>query len=142
VEVSRVVFADGGADGDAELAFAVETEVTERAGVRTAGDGFEFVDDFHGAEFGRAGNAAAGETGGEGGKMCNAGAQTTFDSGDEVLDLGKTFEPDEFGDLDGAEFADFAEVIAQEVGDHDEFGHFLGAGLEFVGELGVASGIG
>src|SRR5262249_14923341 len=139
VEMGRTVFADGGTNGYTQLAFVVEAEVTERAGVGTAGDGFEFVDDFHGAEFGRAGNTAAGETGGEGGKMGHTAAQTAFDGGDEVLDLGEAFEADEFGDLNGAEFADFAKVIAQEVGDHDEFGHFLGTGLEFVSELGIAS---
>ena len=58
-----------------------------------------------------------------------------------MLDLGITFESDEFGNLDRTEFAHFAEIIAQEIGDHDEFGHFLGTRLEFVSELGVASGI-
>ena len=49
---------------------------------------------------------------------------------------------DEVGNLDGTEFADAAEVVAEEIGDHDEFGNFLGAGLEFVAELGVAGGVG
>jgi len=55
-----------------------------------------------------------------------------------VLDLGITFQPGEIRDVDGTVFADAAEVVAEEVGDHDQFGKFLGTGLEFVGKLGVA----
>lgn len=142
VKVCRAVFADGGADRDAELAFAVETEVPERAGVRAAGDWLKFVDDFHSTEFWRAGNAAARETGGKRGKMGYPGAQAAFDRRNEMLDLGETFEPDEFRDLDRTELADLAQVITQQVGDHHEFSHFLGTGLKFVSELGVTSGIG
>src|ERR1700679_3705245 len=83
-EVREVVFANGGADGDGELAFAIETEVAERAGVGAAGDGFEFVNDFHGANFWGAGDAAAGETSGEGGEMRDVGTEAAFDGGDEM----------------------------------------------------------
>lgn len=82
VEVSRAVFADGGANGDAELAFAVEAEIAEGAGIRAAGNRFEFVDDFHRAEFGRAGNAAAREAGRKRREMRDAGTQAAFDGGD------------------------------------------------------------
>src|SRR4029077_1138418 len=75
VEVSRAIFANGGANGDAELAFAVEAEIAEGAGVRAAGDRFEFVDDFHCAEFGRAGNASAREAGRKRREMRDAGTQ-------------------------------------------------------------------
>src|SRR3954447_24041528 len=59
-----------------------------------------------------------------------------------MLDLRVAFEADEFGNVHAAKFAYAAEIVAHKVGDHDEFGHFLGAGLEFVGELRVARGIG
>ncbi len=104
--------------------------------------GFEFVDDFHGADFGGASDAAAGKAGGEGGEVGLAIAEAAGDGGDEMLDLGVTLEAGQFGDVDGAVFADFAEVVAEEVGDHDEFGHFFGAGLKLVAELGVTGGVG
>jgi hypothetical protein len=125
---------DGGADGDAELAFAVESEVAMASAVGAAGDGFEGVDDFHGAELGGTGDGTAWETGGEGIEMGQVRAELGLDGGDEVLDLGEGFETEEVGDLDGAEFGDATEVIAEEVGDHDEFGAFLFAGGEFEGE--------
>ena len=142
VEMDLAICDDGGADDNAELGFAIEPEIAESAGVRSTRDGFEFIDDFHGAEFGRAGDAAAGEAGAEGVEVGDAGTKAAFDGGDEVLDVGKSFEADEIGHLDGTEFADAAEVVAEEVSDHDQFGDFLGAGLEFVAELGVAGGIG
>ena len=67
-------------------------------------------------------------------------AETTFDGRDEVLDLREAFEADEFGYLDRAKFADFPEVIAQQVRYHHQFGHFFVAGLEFIGELGSRVG--
>ena len=49
-----------------------------------------------------------------------------------MLHLGEAFEPCEFRRLHRAEFADFTEVIAEQIGDHHQFSQFLGAGLEFV----------
>ena len=62
VEVRQAVFANCRADGDAQLAFAVEAEIANRAAVRSALNWLEFVNDFHRAELGRAGNAATGKT--------------------------------------------------------------------------------
>lgn len=48
-----------------------------------------------------------------------------LDGGEEVEDIGIGFARDEFFDLDGAREADFAEVIAHEVDDHEEFSFFF-----------------
>ena len=54
--------ADRGADEDAQLALVIEPQIAKRAGVRPARDRFEFVNDFHCADFWGAGDAAARET--------------------------------------------------------------------------------
>ena len=68
--------------------------------------------------------------------------QGAGDGGDEVVDLGERLEAEHFGDLDAAELAHLAEVVAEQVGDHDELGDFLGGGLEFVSGAAVLVGIG
>lgn len=133
---------DEGADGDVELRFAIEAEVSDGAGVEAARDGLEFGDDFGGAFFGSAGDGAAGEAGGEGGDGGVSGREGAADGGDEVVDVLEFFELEHVGDLDGAEFADLAEVVAEEVGDHDEFGAFFFGVLEVEGGFGVELGVG
>ena len=141
VEVDGVVLADGGADGDVEEAFAVEAEAADGAGVEAAGMGLEFGDDFGGALFGGAGDGAAGEAGAEGGAVADGGGELAFDGGDEVEDLRVGFDFPEFGDLDAAVGANLTEVVALEVGDHEELGAFLGGGEEVGAGGGVASGV-
>ena len=53
-----------------------------------------------------------------------------------------TLEPDQFWHLHRTVFAYLSQIVSQQVGDHDQFGQFLGAGLEFVGELAVAHRVG
>ena len=61
-----VAIADERADSDVERAFAVIAEPADGAAVDATRFFFEFADDLHGAFFRRAGDAAAGETGGHG----------------------------------------------------------------------------
>ena len=128
------------ADGDAQLAFAVETQIADRAAVRPARNRFQFVNDFHRAEFWRAGDAAAGKTRRERGEMRHVLPQPAFNGGNQMLHLREFFQPGQFRHLHGAEFANSAQIVAQQIGDHHQFGHFLGAGLQFVGQLRVAVG--
>ena len=140
VEVS--VFVNEGADGDVELGFAVEAEVAHGAGVETAWGGLEFGDDFGGAFFGRAGDGAAGEAGTESidGRLILA--EGSANGGDEVVDVLEFFELEHVGDLHGAVFTNLAEIVAEEVGDHDELGSFFFGTLEFEGRFGVEFGVG
>ena len=57
------------------------------------------------------------------------------------MHLREMLEVRELRDGDAAVLADLAEVVALEVGDHDELGEFLRVGLELEGELGVEDGI-
>src|ERR1035438_4462432 len=69
VEMRDAVPADGRADGNVQLAFAVEAEIAHRAAVRPARNRLEFVNDLHRAEFRRTRDAATGKTRRERGKM-------------------------------------------------------------------------
>ena len=113
-----------------------------RAAVRPARNRLQFVNDFHRAEFRRAGDAAAGKTRRQRGKMRHVLPQPAFDGRDQMLHLRESFEPRQFRRLHRAEFAHLAEIVAQQIGDHHQFGEFLRAGLEFVGELRVARRVG
>src|ERR1043166_7694552 len=119
----------------------MESKITKTTGVRPARHRLQLVDDLHRSDLWRARDAAPRETFCEGGQMSHAGSQSPFDRRDQMLHLRVTLEAHEFGHLHGPILADTPEVIAQEVGDHYQFGHFLGTGLEFVGELGVAGRI-
>ena len=135
------VLVNEGANGDVELAFSIVTEVADGSGVEPSRDGFEFGDDFGGAFFGGAGDGSSGEAGGEGGESRVFWGEGAADGGDEVVDVLEFFELKDVGDFHGAVLADLPEVIAQEVGDHDEFSAFFFGVLEVVGGLGIAGGI-
>lgn len=64
-----------------------------------------------------------------------------MDGGDEVLNVAEPFEAGEVGDVHGAELGDTAEVVAEEIRDHDQLSHFFGVGLEFECKLGVTGGV-
>src|SRR6185503_15903144 len=78
VEINRFGPADGGADGNIELALAVESKIADATSVGAPRHRFEFVDDFHRADLRRASNAAARKTLGESLKMRHPCAQAPF----------------------------------------------------------------
>ena len=83
---------------------------------------FEFVNNFHGAKFWRAGDAAAGEAGGERGEVGDILPQPAFDGGNEMLHLRKFFEFGQLRDRDGTVFANFSKIVSQQIGDHHQLG--------------------
>ena len=125
------------ADANAQLAFAVEPQVTMAAGVRPACNWLQFINDFHRAKFRRARDAAAGKTGGERGEVRHTFPQPAFHSRNQMLHLRKFLQLGQLRHLHGTVFANFAQIIAQQVGDHHKFREFLGAGLQFVSELRI-----
>ena len=141
VVIELAVFVNEGADGDIELGFAIEAKVSNGAGVESAGNGFEFGDNFSGSFLGGAGDRAAGEAGCKGGEGRVFGSEGAANGRDKVVNVLQFFKLEHVGDLDRAEFADLAEVVAEEVGDHDELGAFLFGILEVEGGLGVEFGI-
>ena len=137
MEVKVFAFFDDGADGDSELeVLGFWLNVADDAGVNAAGVGFELVDDLAGAFFWAAGDGAAGEHGDE--RFDGVGGEAAVDFGVGVPDVGGFEELAVGFELDRAGFGDFADVVAEEVGDHVEFGGFFGGFYEGVGvEVGA-----
>lgn len=121
----------GSADGDVEFEIAGVGEVAGAAAVIAAGCGFEFGDDLLGADLGGAGDGAAGESGAEEGVEGGVGAECAADGAGGLKDavalhavggVAVMFDGAGVIDVDGADVADAAEIVAHEIDDHGEFG--------------------
>jgi hypothetical protein len=78
LDVGGLVFDEDRADGDVQAEVKVGADPADGAGVDAAGDGLQFVDDFHGADLGGAGDGAAGEGGFEDFNMTRSGDGGSF----------------------------------------------------------------
>jgi hypothetical protein len=67
--------------------------------------------------------------------------QRAGDGGDEVKHLREAFHPPQLGHGDAAKLADLAEVVALEIGDHEQLGALFGGGGELAHGGGIAFGI-
>ena len=85
-------FHNGGANGDIELALAVEPEPADCACIKAAGFGFEFSNDLACALLRRAGDRSAGETRPQCSHVIDILPQISIDGGDEMEDLLKAFQ--------------------------------------------------
>ena len=74
--------------------------------------------------------------------MSQGRADASFNGGHQVLDLGEPFQAHQFGDLHRSVFANAAEIVAQQIGDHHQLRHLLTAALEFIHPLCVPNRIG
>src|SRR5690606_21166681 len=96
-----------------------------------------FLDDFHGAHFGRAGDSAAGKGRGDNVEKVDARCGAAFDMRNDVHDMGVIFHCHELGDAHGAKLGNAAEIVADEVNQHQVFGAFLGVGGELTVQLAI-----
>ncbi len=142
VEVEAVARGVDGADGDTAAEVTVEADGRDGPAVTTARDRFQRGDDLHGADLGCAGDRATRETGGEHFGGSRSGAGRGDDARLEVVDGRERTQDDEFGYPDRAGGGDAAEVITEDVDNHDVFGTVFGAGAQRGGELAVLEGIG
>src|SRR5215472_183360 len=127
--MSRGFFDQRSPDEDAELAFTIKPEISQSPRVGSPRNRLQLVDNLHRPELRRAGNAAAGKTGSQGGKVRCTRPQTALDGGHQVLDLRVAFETHQLRNVDPAELANLAEIVSEQVSDHHQLGHFLCAGL-------------
>src|SRR5690606_26071508 len=125
-----------GADADGQLGgAAVGVDPADAAAVRSAGGGFQRVDDPQGARLGGAGDGAGREGRGEQLGPAGPGAQAAADGGHQVHESRVLLDGAQVGH--GAGGADPADVVADEVHDHDVLGIVL---LQQVG-LGAAGAL-
>ncbi len=115
--------------------------MADGSGVDAAGVGFELADDLHGADLGGAGDGAAGKHGGE--DVVEGGARTQGggDGGGHLVEGLVALDGEEVVDVHGAGKADAAEVVAEEVDDHDMLGAVLFVALERERGGGVFGGV-
>lgn len=107
-----------GADGDVEVKVAAGGEIADGAGVDATGAFFMTVNGLHGALFRAAGDGTTGENGAEEVDGGYFRFSCGVNDGDEVEDILVGFEFDKCVDVDATGEADFAEIIAHEVSDH------------------------
>ena len=130
------------ADRHGKSTLAVEPKIPDRPRVNSAREWLEFGDDFHRPFFRRAGDRPAGEAGPERLDMRYLVAQTPLDRGDKMEDLLVGFEVQKLGNPHAAVFAHLPEIVALEIGDHDQFRGLLRRGFQFLGAEPVTVRIG
>ena len=108
-----------GADGYVECGGAIGGDVADGSGVDAAWVLFEVADDLHGADLGGSGDGAAGEEGAEDFVEGEVGADCAGDGGGHLEQGLVALDGEEVFDVDAAHGADAAQVVAQEVDDHD-----------------------
>ena len=124
---------DHGAQGEGHVHAAVVGDVAETAAVGAAPGGFEFVDDFHGADLGGAADGAHGLHAGQRVQGRPVVPEGAGDAGDDVHDVAVAFDGEGVVHADAAVAADLSEVVAAQVDEHEVFGAFLLVGQEFGG---------
>src|SRR5690606_6890637 len=91
------------------------------AAVDAAAHGFQLVDDFHGADFGRAGQRAGRESRPQHVDVAHAVVQFAAHVGHQVHDVGIALDGHGVRDLDRAGLGNAADVVAGQVDEHDVF---------------------
>ena len=94
----------------------------------------------HSADFGSAGDGAAGKEGAEDVLEADFGAELAGDGGGHLPEGGVALDGEEVVDLDGTEGTEAAEIVAEQVDDHYVFGAVFGVVAEPVGEGAVFGG--
>lgn len=125
VEMECFAFQNCCTDGDVETGFPVESKTSDRSRVEAAVCCLQFFDDFPGPLFRGSGDAPAGKAGSQRFDRIDLRAQGSFHGGDEMENLRKSFELEQFRGFDGPELADLTEVVALQISDHDELSEFL-----------------
>jgi len=88
---------------------------------------FHLGDDFHCADFWRAGDGAAGESRGQNVDGSLPISQTPNDGRDQMMDRGESLETAKLWHLHRARHAYFRKIVAQKIDDHDILGAILAA---------------
>src|ERR1700722_6242190 len=140
LDVSHAVLDQRGADGDAAIEVAVERKITDAAAVRSALGLFEFGNELHGADLGRAAERAGGE--GRAHEIVRRlfRREAAFHLRNDMHHVAVALDGHQILDLHRAVIADAAEIVARKVHEHDVFGAFLGVGEQILLVLQILRG--
>src|SRR5690606_2034120 len=106
---------------DVHVHLSFTAYVADAAAIQAAPDRFKLFDDLHGTNLRGAGDGAAGEGAGEQAEGVLIRGEGAGDAADQMVYVGVAFDAEQFGHSDAAEGAAAAEVIAQQVDDHQVF---------------------
>src|SRR5690606_15478493 len=113
--VECLVVGNSGADGDGGVHVAVPGQVAHGAAVDAALFAFQLVDDFHRANFRRAGQCARGQGCAQDVHGRDAGLDAGGDVGGDVHDVGVALHHHFFRHFHAADFRHPADVVAAKV---------------------------
>ena len=125
------IFHHHGAKRDTGIEVAREIEVENAAGIDSAAGALQLLDDFHGANFGRAGDRASRKTSHQCIETIHIFAQAAAQAGNQMHDVRVAFDSEQLFGLHCAVVADTAEIVASQIDKHDVLGAFLFAGKHF-----------
>jgi hypothetical protein len=121
-DVDVIAFGNHCADGDVELHGAIGGQITDRAAVGAAADGFQFFDDLHCADFRCAGDRSAGESGSQQIDEVHILAEFSFYGGGTVIHRRVHFDCSRLGHFYRADFTNSAKVVPLEIDNHVQLG--------------------
>ena len=113
--------------------FSVDRNRWYKLALRCAGDRFEFGDDLHRAHFRRARDRASREERADHIRRAGDRGEVAFDLRDEVHHMGVAFDRHELRDAHGAGTRDAADIITQQVDEHQVLRLLLRIAREFAG---------
>ena len=119
------------ADGDGQVHVAVESEVTDCAGVDAALGRFQFVDDLHRPHFRRAADGAGRERRLQHRHRIQARLELAVDVGDDVHHVRIALDGHVLGHLHAADLRHPADVVAPKIHQHHVLGALLRIGQQF-----------
>src|SRR5207249_12328279 len=134
LNVGHTVFHQHGAKRDAGIKIACEIEVQNAAGINSAARALQLLDDFHGANFWRAGNGAGWKTSHQGVKTIHVFSQAAAEAGNQMHHMGVALDGEQLFGLHRAVIADAPEIVASKIDEHDVLGALLFAGKHFLFE--------
>src|SRR6266478_927296 len=132
LHVRDAICYDHGAQRDAGIQITSNIHLHHASGIDAAARAFQLFDNFHGANFGRAGNGSGRKAGHQRVEAIHVFTQTPAQAGDDVHDVRKTLDGHELLDFYGAVIADTAEIVAAKVDEHNVLGALFFAGEQLL----------
>src|SRR5690606_15408750 len=136
--VEPIAAPDERTDRDVQVEIAVEADVADRPAIDASPLRLELLDDLNRSHLGRTGDRAAGKRAANDIERMTVRTQSSDDRADQVMHIREALDIVELRDLDGPGHADFAEIVAQEIDDHDVLCAILLARAKLLGERDVA----
>src|SRR5438477_8186504 len=131
LHVGDALFHHHGAKRDARIEIAREIEVENAPGIDSAARALQLFDDFHGADFRRAGNGAGRKTSHQRVETIHILAQAAAEAGNQMHDVRVALDGEQLFGFHGAVIAHAPEIVAAQIDEQDVLGALFFAGKHF-----------